>query len=60
MAKQQEQGRQPPLAALFLALVTAALVLLLPDARCPLRTGVDAYAPSLTVSACGVGVTLSL
>jgi hypothetical protein len=46
--------------ALFLALVTAALVLQLPHDRCPLSAGVDAYAPSITVSACGVGVTMSL
>jgi hypothetical protein len=59
MAKQQTQD-QKPLVAMFLALVTAALVLQLPRAPCGVEAGVDAYAPSVTVSACGVGVTLSL
>lgn len=59
MAKHDKRD-QRPIAALFLALMTAALVLQLPDPNCPLRTGVDAYAPSVTVSTCDVGVTLSL
>lgn len=59
MARREDRDRRPVL-ALFLALVTAALVLQLPHDRCPLSAGVDAYAPSITVSACGVGVTMSL
>lgn len=59
MAKQEDRD-QRPMTALFLALVTAALVLQLPQAPCGVHAGVDAYAPSVTVRACGVGLTLSL
>jgi hypothetical protein len=59
MLRQKKPDRRP-IAGFFVALTTAVLVLQLPHSQCPLRTGVDAYAPSVTVSACGVGVTLSL
>jgi hypothetical protein len=47
-------------ARLFLALVTAVLLIRSPHTNCPARSELDAYAPSFTVSACGVGVTLSI
>mgnify|MGYP000904107591 CR=1 FL=1 len=49
-----------PLAGLVLALATAALVLHMPPTQCPVTGRVNAYAPSVSVSACGVGVTFSL
>lgn len=57
---EQASREQRPIAALFVALATAAMALQLPHAQCRLEAGLDAFAPSITLSACGVGVTMTL
>ena len=49
-----------PMAALLLALAAITLALLPSHARCGVRAGVDAYAASVTVRACGVGVIVKV